>query len=87
MPEELVDKNSDFAPGIVGAAIDIYEYPGPIVEATIVQASRLWKRKDSSFASVGGFPETGRVEESSGLDPDAALMLGQYRKLAIGVGV
>ena len=70
-----------------GAAIDIYEYPGPIVEAAIVQTSRLWKRKDSSFASVGGFPETGRVEASIGLDPDAALMLGQFRKLAIGVSV
>ena len=42
-----------------GVAIDIYEYPAPIMEATIIQASRLWRRKDSAFTNVMGFPETG----------------------------
>ena len=42
-----------------GAVIDIYEYPGPIVEATIIQAARLWRRKDSAFAAATGLPETG----------------------------
>ena len=70
-----------------GVAIDIYEYPGPIVEATIIQAARLWKRKDSAFASATGFPETGQMKVSGGLDPDVQLMLGQYRKRALGVGV
>ena len=59
-----------------GVAIDIYEYPGPVVEATIVQASRLWKRKDSAFS-----------ESPGQLDSDVALMLGPYRKLPLGVGV
>ena len=58
-----------------GAAIDIYEYPGPIVEETIIQAARLWRRKDSAFSTT----------VSSGLDPDAAILLGQYRKLPVGV--
>lgn len=44
-----------------GATIDIYEYPGPIVEATIIQVARLWKRKDSAFAATTGFPETGQA--------------------------
>ena len=70
-----------------GAAIDIYEYPGPIVEATILQAARLWKRKDSAFAGNAGFPETGQMRVSTGPDPDVQLMLGQYRKHALGVGV
>ena len=70
-----------------GSAIDIYEYPGPIVEAAILQAARLWKRKDSAFASATGFPETGQARVSSRLDPDVELMLGQYRKPALGVGV
>ena len=68
-----------------GAAIDIYEYPSPIVEATIIQTSRLWARKDSAFANVTGFPEVGQMKVSHRLDPDVALLLGQYRKPAIGV--
>ena len=67
-----------------GAAVDIYEYPGPIVEATIIQATRLWRRKDSAFGSFGGLPGTGQTRISAGLDPDVALLLGQYRKLSVG---
>ena len=68
-----------------GAAVDIYEYPGPIVEATIIQAAHLWRRKDSAFGSFGGLPGTGQTRISAGLDPDVALLLGQYRKFAVGV--
>ena len=68
-----------------GVAIDIYQYPGPIVEATIMQTARLWTRKDAAFAGVTGFPETGQVRVSNRLDPDTALLLGQYRKHALGV--
>ena len=70
-----------------GAAIDIYDYPGPIAEATIIQAARLWTRKDSAFAAVTGFPETGQTKTSSRLDQDVQLLLGQYKKPALGVGV
>jgi hypothetical protein len=70
-----------------GVAIDIYDYPGPIVESVIIQASRLWRRKDSTFSAVTGFPETGQAWVSIGLDADVTLMLGQYRKLAVGVGI
>ena len=70
-----------------GAAIDIYEYPGPVVESTIVQAARLWTRKDSAFAGVVGLLATGQMRVSAGLDSDMQLMLGQYRKLPVGVGV
>ena len=70
-----------------GAAIDIYEYPGPVVEATILQAARLWRRKDSAFAGGTGWPETGQGKVAGQLDPDVQLMLGQYRKASLGVGV
>ena len=70
-----------------GSAIDIYEYPGPIAEATVVQAARLWTRRDSAFASIAGFPDTGQAKLSAGLDADVQLLLGLYRKAAIGVGV
>ncbi len=68
-----------------GVAIDIYEYPGPVVEATIIQTSRLWRRKDGGFGATGGLPGSGPAAVSAGIDPDVALLLGQYRKLAVGV--
>ena len=68
-----------------GGAIDIYEYPGPIAEATIIQATRLWRRKDSAFSGTGGLPGSGATAVSAGIDPDVALLLGQYRKLPLGV--
>ena len=68
-----------------GAAIDIYEYPGPIVEAAIIQTSRLWRRKDGGFGGTGGLPGGGVAAVSAGIDPDVALLLGQYRKLPLGV--
>ena len=70
-----------------GAAIDICEYPPPIVEAVIIQAARLWRRRDSAFAGVVGLPDTGRAKAGTRLDADVQLMLGQYRKSAVGVGV
>ena len=68
-----------------GVAIDIYEYPGPIVEATIMQTARLWTRKDAAFAGVIGFPGTGQGSVSNRRDPDTAMLLGQYGKHALGV--
>ena len=70
-----------------GASIDIYEYPGPVVEVTIMHASRLWRRKDSAFSNATGLPETGQSRVSDRLDPDVALLLGQYRKVPLGVGI
>ena len=68
-----------------GAAIDIYEYPSPVIEATIIQTSRLWRRKDAGFGGTGGLPGSGVAAVSAGIDPDVALLLGQYRKLPLGV--
>ena len=69
-----------------GAAIDVYEYPQPVVEATVLQTSRLWRRKDSAFSGAVGMPDTGLARLAGGLDADVHLMLGQYRKLPVGVG-
>ena len=68
-----------------GAPIDIYDYPGPVVEATIIQASRLWRRKDSAFSGVTGLPDTGQARVSVGLDADLMLLAGLYRRSALGV--
>lgn len=58
-----------------GAAteVGVFRYPGPVSEAVIIQASRLWKRKDSAYADTSGF--------AVGLDRDAVELLAPYRKI------
>ena len=72
------------APHDTGSAIDVYRYPEPIVEAAIMQAARLWKRKDSAFAPGAGLSETGAAKVHGRVDPDVTAMLGPYRKPPIG---
>jgi len=67
-----------------GAAISLYEFPEPVREAVIIQAARLWKRKDSSYANALGL-EGGLMEIFRGIDQDVKQALNPYRKLAMGV--
>ena len=61
-----------------GAPVGVVEYPGPVVEAVVLQASRLQRRM------VGA---VNPPEDGGGLDEDVRLMLGMYRKAALGMGV
>ena len=63
------------------AAIRIYEYPSPISEAALIQAARLWKRRDSAFADWRG--SAGSSHAFEGLDPDVRQLIAPYRRLAI----
>ena len=69
-----------------GATIAYYQYPAAIREACIILMARLWKRKDSAFASVVGLPD-GSMQIFKGMDADVKLLLSPYRKAALGVGV
>ena len=62
------------------ADIDIYGYPEPIMEATLIQAMRWWKRRETAFQDVTGLPELGTVIQYKGLDPDVKLIVEAYRK-------
>ena len=64
----------------------LYRYPGPVVEACLLQAARLWKRKDISYVP----PDDGRAFGSgaaAGLDAAVQRLLGPYRRLSLGPGV
>ena len=66
----------------------IIQYPGEIAEATFIQTSRLWKRKDSGFADQLGFPETGQLTVFQGpLDKDMINLIAPYKKLPLGIGI
>ena len=60
--------------------IYIYQYPGPVVEATILLANRDWKRKESPVQATVGSAEMGIVPVSKGLDPDTEKKLKRYMK-------
>ena len=59
-----------------GAPVHAFEYPGPVVEAALLQTVRLWR-----LTSGGGYLEGRAV-----LEADVRTMLGSYRKAALGVG-
>jgi hypothetical protein len=61
----------------------IYEYPEPVREACLIQAMRLWKRKDSAFQDAVGSPELGTLLVYKGLDADTKLIVSKYRKWRI----
>ena len=61
------------------------DVPPTILEATLLQASRLFKRRDAPFG-VAGSPDLGsEVRLLAKVDPDVAVMLKPYvRRAAVG---
>lgn len=67
------------------ANVQIVVYPGPVQEAVFIQSARIWKRRDSGFASQVGLPETGQLTVfSGGLDADVKALLAPYIRYTIG---
>jgi hypothetical protein len=56
-------------------AASIYDYPAEVREACIIDAARLWKRKDSAYNTVLASPEMGMMNVTSGLDADVRRLL------------
>ena len=54
--------------------------PEPVTQATIIQASRIFKRYDSPLG-VAGFGDLGAIRVSRFLDPDMAQLVEPYRRL------
>ncbi|MDY6835544.1 MAG: hypothetical protein SVY53_12165 [Chloroflexota bacterium] len=64
-------------------AISIYQYPEDIAEATIIQAARLWKRKDTAFGNMTGFTDIGTAKKVHGLDQDVKQIVLRYKRRTI----
>tara|TARA_R100000655_G_scaffold99933_1_gene144120 strand:+ start:22627 stop:23241 length:615 start_codon:yes stop_codon:yes gene_type:complete len=81
----LKDRSSErFDPRIVKqlkvtAAFGFSSPPDAIKQATLLQATRLFKRKDSPF-SVYGSDQTGNIELLNRFDPDAMKIIKGYIK-------
>lgn len=61
------------------------EVPAAIKQATLIQASRLYKRFESPAGVLGG-GEFGVVRVGTIVDPDVATLLEHYRYLTVGAG-
>lgn len=58
--------------------------PAPIREATLLQATRLYKRTDAPFG-VTGSAEHGQLQTISRVDPDVAELLAPYKRVSMVV--
>lgn len=68
--------------GVWGFGNDV---PAPIREATLLLASRLYKRKDAPFG-IAGNAEHGELQTISAQDPDVKQLIQPYRRFGL-VGV
>lgn len=65
---------------VTSSAIYIWRYPGTIQEACLIQASRLFRRKDAPFGMVGS-AEMGYSGTIARLDPDVRNLIDDFRRL------
>lgn len=63
-----------------GTAVHAYRYPPEVVEATLVLAAQLWKRKDVPYGTGG----PGASRRANGRDPGVEAMLSPLRRLPVG---
>lgn len=75
--EPLINKNIK-----ITAKFGWSRVPDAVKEATVIQATRIWKRKDTPF-NVFGNESTGTVELFNKFDPDAKELLKGYRRLSL----
>ena len=67
-----------------GTNVLVVTYPGPIQEAAMIQAARIWKRRESAYSNLVGLDQTGQIAVfTGGLDGDVKALLQPYRKMAI----
>ena len=66
-----------------GAVIQYFNYPAPISEIALIETGKLWRRKDSSYASSIGFPETGEMQIIRGFDRDTRMIMSPFKKMTV----
>ena len=67
-----------------GTAVRVYRYPGPVLEACLQLASRLWDRRNRPGEYVPGRGQQGNQGRFSvGLGPEVEGLLAAYRKPAV----
>jgi len=61
-------------------AITVYDYPQAIKQATLIQAIRTWKRRESAYVNAIINTDMGSIQVFKGLDSDVKEIINQYRR-------
>ena len=69
---------------LINAVTKIYRYPSPVIEATLIQAASIFKRKEAPFGVIGG-SDLAVPRNIPALDPDVKRLLRPYMQ-AVMVG-
>ena len=77
------DVNGTTLTGSGAQALEVVQYPRPVMEATLIEAAKLWKRKDSSFSSIIGMSDVGSIEIIRGFDAQTKMMLSPFVKRVV----
>ncbi len=64
-------------------AISTFQYPEAVVQATLMQAIRWWRRKDAAYGGELGFPQARPETAVPDVDPDVAQALYPYMRLPV----
>jgi hypothetical protein len=54
--------------------------PAPVKQATLIQAARIYKRRDSPEGVLGGGLDFPAIRVGTRIDPDVEMLLAPYRK-------
>lgn len=79
-PITRAQNGTSAAAATTGTAISVFDYPSPIVQATVIQTIRAWKRRESAYQTVVASPELGTVNIYRGIDPDVKEIIREYRR-------
>ena len=66
-----------------GAPVSIYDYPSAIVQATVIQTIRTWKRRESGYVNTIIDTGMGQVQVFKGRDADIGEIINQYRRMRV----
>lgn len=63
------------------------EVPSAVMSACLIQAARIYRRRNSPEGVLGGFQDFGPVRVTNRVDPDVADLLAPYRRGDVLVGI
>ena len=66
-----------------GATVNVYKYPQEVENACYLQAGRIYRRWDTSYATTLGAPDMSPFEVSTNLDGDVQRLLMKFKHLRV----
>lgn len=81
IPVQRAQNGTPAAAATTGTTISVYDYPQPIVQATLIELVRLWKRRESGYVNTIINTDMGSITVFKGTDPDYQRIVNKYHKV------